>query len=148
MVLELSSQKGVKNGVDAEIKASDVRGDVLGVRKHTAALVRISVLVDHEYDVIRAPEREKHQDYHEDEAYRAMFPDHPRGHDCSRDPEVAVDEHHQREDEEQNELLVDAEDFPRGFARVFAHEPVLRILFDGEIDDGIEASEKANAPDH
>lgn len=147
VVLELPSQKGVKNGVDAEVQASDVSGDVLDIREFAVAVSEISMLIYHDYDIIRTPESKKHQDDYENEPHGAMFPYHPRGHDCQCYPEVAVDEDNQREDEEHHELLVEAEDLPIRVARVRAHQSVLRIVIDGEVDEGIETRQKTNAPD-
>lgn len=103
--------------------------------------------VDHQYDVMRAPECKKHQDDDENEPYGAMFSYHPCGQDGQSYSEVAVDEYSQRQDEKQHKLLVEAEEFPLKIARVFAHQSFYRILFNSKMDVGFEASEEANNPD-
>lgn len=83
MILKLSSKKCVKNRIDAEIQASDVIGDVDGIGENTVAVLvfQILMLCYHQYDIIRAPEQEKHQDYNENQAYSAVFTYHPSAHD-------------------------------------------------------------------
>ncbi len=147
MILKLPSQKGVKHRVNAEIQACDVTGDVLCVQKAAITLCRILILIDHHDDVIRAPEYEKHQDDDENEPHGAMFAYHPRAQDGQRYPGVAVDECTQREDKKQHKLHIEIEEFPLSVAGVFTHQSFHRILFDGEVDEGLNAGEDANDPD-
>lgn len=107
VVLELLSNKCVKDGADAEIKVGEVPSDVKDITPFLWFLTGFDV-VQKQDDIKGSPEQEK-QDHNEKyQPDRLELVGELGWYDGDCNPDVAVDDHNQGEEQEQKELQVKA----------------------------------------
>lgn len=155
VVLELPAHKGVENGADTEVERGQVAGDVGGVAPALLAFAAGVAVPQqlHHVEGRPADEEEHHDD--KNQPHRLELAGQPGRDDGDGDPHVAVDDDHQGEEQEEEDLRVERDTLQevlvqvRDVQRHLVAVGFVVVVDVGAVDEQVvEAGQHADQPHH